>query len=53
MQEDIKWYSDRLRIEMRIEKGVPLAIRFGLNCGEMVVSAIRKDDLHTDYVPTA
>jgi class 3 adenylate cyclase/predicted ATPase len=47
MQEDIKRYSDRLRIE----KGVPLAIRVGLNSGEMVVRAIRKDDLHTDYVP--
>jgi class 3 adenylate cyclase len=47
MQEDIKRYSDRLRIE----KGVPLAIRVGLNSGEMVVRSIRKDDLHTDYVP--
>jgi hypothetical protein len=47
MQEDIKRYSDRLRIE----KSVPLAIRVGLNSGEMVVRAIRKDDLHTDYVP--
>src|SRR5262249_41685282 len=45
MQEDIKRYSDRLRIE----KGVPLAIRVGLNSGEMVVRSIRKDDLHTDY----
>jgi class 3 adenylate cyclase/predicted ATPase len=47
MQEDIKRYSDRLRIE----KGVQLAIRVGLNSGEMVLRAIRKDDLHTDYVP--
>src|SRR5262245_52134446 len=47
MQEEIERYSDRLRIE----KGVPLAIRVGLNSGEMVVRAIRKDDLHTDYVP--
>jgi class 3 adenylate cyclase len=46
-QEEIKRYSDRLRIE----KGVPLAIRVGLNSGEMVLRAIRKDDLHTDYVP--
>ena len=30
---------------------MPLAIRVGLNSGEMVVRAIRKDDLHTDYVP--
>src|SRR4030095_13399585 len=47
MQEDIKRYSDRLRIE----KGVQLAIRVGLNSGEMVLRAIRKDDLHTDYLP--
>src|SRR5262245_44151616 len=47
VQEDIKRYSNRLRIE----KGVPLAIRVGLNSGEMVVRAIYQDDLHTDYVP--
>jgi class 3 adenylate cyclase/tetratricopeptide (TPR) repeat protein len=47
MQEEIKRYSDRLRIE----KGAPLAIRVGLNSGEMVLRSIRKDDLHTDYVP--
>src|SRR5262249_48299530 len=47
MQEEIKRYSDR----PRIEKGVPLAIRVGLNSGEMVVRPIRKDDLHTDYLP--
>jgi len=47
MQEEIKRYSDRLRIE----KGVLLQIRVGLNSGEMVVRSIRKDDLHTDYVP--
>jgi class 3 adenylate cyclase len=47
MQEDVKRYSDRLRIE----KGVPLANRVGLNSGEMVLRAIRKDDPHTDYVP--
>jgi class 3 adenylate cyclase len=47
MQEEIKRYSDRLRIE----KGLPLAIRVGLNSGEMVLRSIRKDDLHTDYVP--
>src|SRR4030095_151912 len=47
MQEDIKRYSDRLRIE----KGVPLEIRGGLNSGEMGGRYSRKDDLHTDYVP--
>src|SRR5262245_59002613 len=47
MQEDIKCYSDRLRIE----KGVPLQVRVGVNSGEMVVRSIRQDDLHTDYLP--
>src|SRR6058998_2883603 len=47
MQEEIKLYSDRLRIQ----KGLPLLIRVGLNSGEMVLRSIRKDDLHTDYVP--
>jgi hypothetical protein len=45
MQEDIKRYSDR----QRIEKGV--TIRVGVNSGEMVLRSIHKDDLHTDYVP--
>jgi class 3 adenylate cyclase len=49
MQEEIKRYSDRLRVE----RGVPLQIRVGLNSGEMVLRSIRKDDLHTDYVPIA
>jgi class 3 adenylate cyclase/predicted ATPase len=47
MQEEIKRYSDRLRIE----EGMPLAIRVGLNSGEVVLRSIRKDDLHTDYTP--
>jgi class 3 adenylate cyclase len=47
MQEEIRRYSDRLRIE----KGVLLEIRVGVNTGEVVVRSIRKDDLHTDYVP--
>ncbi|MBI3800333.1 MAG: AAA family ATPase, partial [Deltaproteobacteria bacterium] len=29
--------------------GVPLQIRVGLNTGEVVMRAIRKDDLHADY----
>ena len=32
-------------------KRVPLAMRVGVNTGEVVVRSIRKDDLHTDYVP--
>jgi class 3 adenylate cyclase/predicted ATPase len=47
MQEEMRQYSDRVRLE----KGVPLQIRVGLNTGEVVVRSIRKDDLHTDYVP--
>jgi class 3 adenylate cyclase len=47
MQENIKQYADRLRLE----HGVPLQIRVGLNTGEVVVRSIRTDDLHTDYVP--
>jgi len=29
----------------------PLQMRVGVNTGEVVVRSIRKDDLHTDYVP--
>jgi predicted ATPase len=40
-------YSDQLR-----EKGhPPLLMRIGVNTGEVVVRSIRKEDLHTDYVP--
>jgi class 3 adenylate cyclase/predicted ATPase len=47
MQENIKRYAD----ELRRDKGVTLEIRVGINTGEVVVRSIRKDDLHTDYVP--
>src|SRR5712692_3495132 len=47
MQEDGKQYAEKLRRE----KGLNLQIRVGLNTGEVVVRSIRKDDLHTDYVP--
>src|SRR6059036_2430599 len=47
MQEEMRRYADRLR-----EKGrAPLLIRVGVNTGEVVVRSIRKEDLHTDYVP--
>src|SRR5499433_38203 len=40
-------YADTLR-----QKGYPpLLMRVGLNTGEVVVRSIRKEDLHTDYVP--
>lgn len=47
MQHEMKQYSDKLRLE----KGVPLQMRVGINTGEVVVRSIRTDDLHTDYVP--
>jgi predicted ATPase len=47
MQEAMRRYADTLR-----HKGYPpLLMRVGLNTGEVVVRSIRKDDLHTDYVP--
>jgi class 3 adenylate cyclase len=47
MQEEMRRYADR----MRLECGLPLQMRVGLNTGEVVVRSIRTDDLHTDYVP--
>jgi class 3 adenylate cyclase len=47
MQEDMRRYADSLR-----EQGyAPLLMRVGVNTGEVVVRSIRKEDLHTDYVP--
>jgi class 3 adenylate cyclase len=47
MQEEMHRYGD----QVRLKHGVPLAMRVGVNTGEVVVRSIRKDDLHTDYVP--
>jgi len=47
MQDEMKAYSDKLRLR----GGTPLFMRVGMNTGEVVVRSIRKDDLHTDYVP--
>ena len=47
MQEEMRRYSDELRRTGR----APLPMRVGVNTGEVVVRSIRKDDLHTDYVP--
>ena len=47
MQEAMAQYSQRLRGE----RGVTLEIRVGVNTGDVVLRAIRTDDLHTDYVP--
>ncbi len=47
MQDEMRRYGDTLR-----HKGYPpLLMRVGVNTGEVVVRSIRKDDLHTDYVP--
>src|SRR5213596_1405387 len=47
MQEEAKRQAEQLRLE----QGVPLQIRVGVNTGEVVVRSIRKDNLHTDYTP--
>ncbi|HKA53252.1 MAG TPA: adenylate/guanylate cyclase domain-containing protein, partial [Candidatus Binatia bacterium] len=47
MQEEMRRYADLLREQGR----APLLMRVGVNTGEVVVRSIRKDDLHTDYVP--
>jgi class 3 adenylate cyclase len=47
MQDEMRRYSD----QVRLTHGVPLLMRVGVNTGEVVVRSIRKDDLHTDYVP--
>src|SRR5262249_49200045 len=47
MQEEMRRYAATLRA-----KGwAPLLMRVGVNTGEVVVRSIRKEDLHTDYVP--
>src|SRR5215468_5643687 len=47
MQEEMWRYND----QVRLKRGAPLAMRVGINTGEVVVRSIRKDDLQTDYVP--
>ena len=47
MQDEMRRYGD----QVRLKHGVPLTMRVGINTGEVVVRSIRKDDLHTDYVP--
>jgi len=47
MQDEMRRYAARLRLE----KGVPLQIRVGVNTGEVMLRSIRKEDLHTDYLP--
>lgn len=47
IQEEMRGYSD----QSRLKGGIPLQMPVGINTGEVVVRSIRKDDLHTDYVP--
>jgi class 3 adenylate cyclase/predicted ATPase len=47
MQEESRKRAEQLRRE----EGINLQIRVGVNTGEVVLRSIRKDDLHTDYVP--
>lgn len=47
MQEAMRRYADGLRAG----QGVALALRVGVNTGEVIVRAIRTDDLRTDYDP--
>jgi class 3 adenylate cyclase len=47
MQDEMRRYVD----QVRLKHGVPLSMRVGINTGVVVVRSIRKDDLHTDYVP--
>ncbi len=47
MQEEAKRHAEQLRRE----KGLTVQVRVGLNTGEMVLRAIRKDDLHAEYLP--
>jgi class 3 adenylate cyclase len=45
MQEDLKRYSDRLRVEGKL----PLQARVGVNTGEAVVRSIATGEAHTEY----
>ena len=47
MQDDIRLYAERLRFE----RGTSLAIRVGLNTGEVVVRSTQHGDGHADVVP--
>ena len=47
MQDEMRRYAARIRLE----KGVPMQIRVGVNTGEVMLRSIRKEDLHTDYLP--
>jgi class 3 adenylate cyclase len=47
MQEDMRRFAERLRIE----KGINLQVRIGANVGEVVVRAIQTGDSQVEYTP--
>jgi class 3 adenylate cyclase/tetratricopeptide (TPR) repeat protein len=47
MQDDLKRYSDRLRLEGKL----PLQARIGVNTGEVVVRSITTGEGHAEYTP--
>jgi class 3 adenylate cyclase len=47
MQEDLKRYSDRRRVEGKL----PLQARVGVNTGEAVVRSIKTGEDHVEYTP--
>jgi class 3 adenylate cyclase/tetratricopeptide (TPR) repeat protein len=47
MQEELKRYSDRLRVEGKL----PLQARVGVNTGEVVVRSITTGEGHAEYTP--
>src|SRR6266853_1708535 len=47
MQEGMRRYGGRLRLE----KGIDLKARVGINTGEVVVRSLQKDESHADYLP--
>jgi class 3 adenylate cyclase/predicted ATPase len=47
MQEESRRYAERVRLDT----GLNVHVRVGIHTGEVVVRSVRKDDLHTDYVP--
>jgi len=47
MQEDLKRYSDRRRVEGKL----PLQVRVGVNTGEVIVRSITTGEAHAEYTP--
>jgi predicted ATPase/class 3 adenylate cyclase len=47
MQDELKRYSDRMRLEGRL----PLQARVGVNTGEVVVRSIQTGEAHAEYTP--